>query len=175
MDLKEGILTRRSVRFFDKSRPVTEADINEILTMAMYAPSALNTQPWEFVVVKDKEVAKRIASVHPYYQFVADAPASILVCSNVNKEAVKDFWTVDAALAAQNIMLGCHALGMESCWCSIYPSEDREASFSELFDLPPHIRPLTLLVMGYPTKEPFQPHERFDPAKIHYNRWTSAA
>ena len=69
MFLEAGLLTRRSVRQFEKDREIPQSDIDDILKIAMYAPSARNTQPWEFVVVKDKKMRDKIAEVHPYAKF----------------------------------------------------------------------------------------------------------
>ena len=59
MELMEGLLTRRSVRKY-QDKPIPKEVVEQIVKAGEYAPSAHNTQPWEFVVVKDKEVAKRI-------------------------------------------------------------------------------------------------------------------
>ena len=80
MFLEAGLLTRRSVRQFEKDREIPQSDIDDILKIAMYAPSARNTQPWEFVVVKDKKMRDKIAEVHPYAKFLKDASLAIVVC-----------------------------------------------------------------------------------------------
>lgn len=79
MFLEAGLLTRRSVRQFEKDREIPQSDIDDILKIAMYAPSARNTQPWEFVVVKDKKMRDKIAEVHPYAKFLKDASLAIVV------------------------------------------------------------------------------------------------
>ena len=82
MFLEAGLLTRRSVRQFEKDREIPQSDIDDILKIAMYAPSARNTQPWEFVVVKDKKMRDKIAEVHPYAKFLKDASLAIVVCGD---------------------------------------------------------------------------------------------
>ena len=86
MFLEAGLLTRRSVRQFEKDREIPQSDIDDILKIAMYAPSARNTQPWEFVVVKDKKMRDKIAEVHPYAKFLKDASLAIVVCGDTNQE-----------------------------------------------------------------------------------------
>ena len=69
MNLEDGILTRRSVRSFQKNNRISQKDIDDLLNMAMHAPSARNTQPWEFIVVDEQNLFNKIISVHRYCCF----------------------------------------------------------------------------------------------------------
>lgn len=80
-------------------------------------------------------------------------------------------WMVDCAAATENLLLACHAKKLGSCWCGIYPDKERMENFIRLFNLPPHIKPLSLVVIGYPAAEPRQPEDRFKQQKIHMNSW----
>lgn len=66
MDCQEVILTRCSIRSYLSEQPATPQQINEILMMAMHAPSAMNKRPWAFMVVTNKNLLKRIEQAHPY-------------------------------------------------------------------------------------------------------------
>ena len=79
MDTIEAIHTRRSIREY-QDKPISEELITEILRAAMAAPSARNQQSWEFVVITDPEIRKKIPVVSPFAQMVVDAPLAILVC-----------------------------------------------------------------------------------------------
>lgn len=171
MYLEAGLLTRRSVRQFAKGRSISKDDMNDILKIAMYAPSACNKQPWEFVVVEDEKVRAKIAEIHPYAKFVTDASAAIVVCGNEQEQCDNGFWVVDTSAAIENLLLALHGKGMGGCWCAIYPYAERMKLFQNLLGLPEHIKPNALIVAGYPIKQPTQPQDRFREDKIHYERW----
>lgn len=141
MFLEAGLLTRRSVRQFEKDREIPQSDIDDILKIAMYAPSARNTQPWEFVVVKDKKMRDKIAEVHPYAKFLKDASLAIVVCGDTNQETAPGYWVVDTSIATENLLLACHGRGLGACWCGVYPNEERMNDLKELLKLPDNIKP----------------------------------
>lgn len=171
MFLEAGLLTRRSVRQFEPGRKIPQQDIDDILKIAMYAPSGCNRQPWEFVVVTDDEIKNRIVEIHPHAGFLKDASAAIIVCGDINKQCDEGFWVVDTSAAIQNLLLACHGRGLGACWCAVYPYEDRMKQFQELLALPENVKPNALIVVGYPVKVPAQPKDRFDGGKIHINKW----
>lgn len=171
MFLEAGLLTRRSVRQFEPGREIPQSDIDDILKIAMYAPSGCNRQPWEFVVVTDDEIKNRIVEIHPHAGFLKDASAAIIVCGDINKQCDEGFWVVDTSAAVQNLLLACHGRGLGACWCAIYPYADRMKQFHELLGLPENVKPNALVVVGYPVKVPAQPKDRFDGGKIHINKW----
>ena len=102
---------------------------------------------------------------------VKDAGQAVVVCGNLEEQYDKDYWTVDCAAAAENLLLACHSLGLGACWCGIYPNQERIEAFTRLFDLPAHIKPLALVVIGYPRLEARQPSDRFNETKVHYNKY----
>ncbi len=171
MFLEAGILTRRSVRQFEPGKEIPRHDIDDILKIAMYAPSGCNRQPWEFVVVTDDEIKNRIVDIHPHAGFLEEASAAIIVCGDVNKQCDEGFWVVDTSAAVQNLLLACHGRGLGACWCAIYPYADRMKQFQELLGLPENVKPNALVVVGYPVKVPAQPKDRFDSEKVHINKW----
>ena len=169
MDTLEAIHTRRSVREY-KDKPILEELIIKLLAAAMAAPSARNQQPWEFVVITDKEILGAIPTVNPYAQMASTAPLAILVCGNLQIETSPGYWVVDCAAAVQNLLLGAHALGLGAVWTGTYPNEDRMDGYTDLLNLPEYILPHTLVVIGYPAQQP-PPQDRFNPKRIHYNGW----
>lgn len=171
MFLEAGLLTRRSVRQFEPGKEIPRQDIDDILKIAMYAPSGCNRQPWEFVVVTDDEIKNRIVEIHPHAGFLKDASAAIIVCGDVNKQCDEGFWVVDTSAAVQNLLLACHGRGLGACWCAIYPYADRMKQFQELLGLPENVKPNALVVVGYPVKVPAQPKDRYDSGKVHINKW----
>jgi nitroreductase len=163
------IHTRRSIRkYTDKAVP--DSAIEEILRAAMYAPSAVNRQPWHFIVVSDREMFNRIMEIHPNASFLETASKAILVCGDDKLQHDDGYYVVDCGAATQNLLLAAHMLGIGSCWIGVHPREERKRRFSELFGLPEHVHPFALVSLGYASEEKSTP-ERFRPERIHYNTW----
>jgi nitroreductase len=163
------ILTRRSIRKF-KNTPVCDKDIDDILKAAMAAPSSGNSQPWEFIVIDKRELLDEIPKIHQHAQMVNESPIAILVCADINKEKYKDRWPLDCSSATQNILLAVHSKGLGAVWVGIYPDETKMKYFSDLFNLPSNIKPVSLIPIGYPD-EIKPPSDRFDKNKIHFNKY----
>ena len=171
MFLEAGLLTRRSVRQYEKGRKISKEDMDDLLKIAMYAPSGMNKQPWEFVVVDDEKMKDEIIKLHSHASFLKDASAAIVVCGDLHQHLDDKFWVLDTSAATENLLLAIHGKGLGGCWCAIYPYEDRMKAFQKLLNLPEHIVPNALVVVGYPVKASDQPKDRFKPEKIHYNQW----
>ena len=169
MDTLEAIHTRRSVREY-KNKPIPEEMITKLLAAAMAAPSARNQQPWEFVVITEREVLDQIPTVNPNTQMILQAPCAILVCGNLKSETAPGYWVIDCAAAVQNLLLSAHALGLGAVWTGTYPNEDRIDGYTTLLELPEHVIPHSLVVLGYPVQLPPQ-EQRFNPERIHHNGW----
>ncbi len=163
----DTLLNRRSIRKY-KPDPIPESVVTQLLTAAMYAPSARNRQPWHFILVDDRAVLSEIVSAHPYAAFLAQAPMAVLVCGD--SDFAPDYWPVDCAAATQNLLLAAKSLGLGSCWCGVYPRPERREPLDRLMKLPEHIHVFSLVVLGYPKEELPRP-ERYNPARIHRNTW----
>lgn len=177
MDLYQGILTRRSVRQFTEQK-ISHSDIEEIIKAAQYAPSAHNMQPWEFLVIEDKEKLKNLRNLQRWTSFAQEASCAIIICGNLqeafsrDKDGEKwDYADIDCSLAAQNLMLAAHSKGIGSCFCGCSPMPLVINGISEYFNLPEHIRPIAIIVLGYPQNTPPQPEDRFKKNKIHWELW----
>ncbi|MDR2574530.1 MAG: nitroreductase family protein [Desulfovibrio sp.] len=169
MDVLEALFTRRSIRKYTQ-KPVSDEDITILLKAAMLAPSAHNCRPWHFVVIRDEAVRKALAERHPYAKMAAEAPLVIVVCANLGEEKEPDFWVQDCSAATQNLMLAARGRNLGSVWCGLHPKEDREDIARDVLKLPPNVRALSLVVIGH-SQQPFFEANRFDAAKIHYERW----
>lgn len=178
MDLFEGLLTRRSIRQYDSQKQISKSEIEDILRAASYAPSAHNKQPWHFVVLEDKEILAGFRSVQPWTSFAKNAACVIVVCGDTNeafhREKESEDWNfadVDCALAAQNILLACHAKGLGACFCGAAPMPQIIEGVQKYLNLPENIRPLAIIPIGYPAETPKQPEDRYNPAKVHWGKW----
>lgn len=163
------ILTRRSIRKF-KSKALKTDDIETILKAAMAAPTAGNSQIWEFVVINDRVLLNAIEKFHPYAQMVLQAPIAILVCADINREKYKDRWPLDCAAASENILLAAHSLNLGAVWVGIYPDKQRMNEMVKLLTLPKNIKPVSLIPIGYSDEEKPESN-RYDRDKIHYNKF----
>ncbi|MGI6604993.1 MAG: nitroreductase family protein [bacterium] len=169
MDAIDTILARRSIRKYT-SQPVPDELVESLLKAAMSAPSAHNSQPWHFVVIKDRSILNEITTFHKYAQMLKEAPLAIAVCGEPGLEKAKGRWPSDCAAATQNILLAGHAKGLGTCWIGIYPDEEREANLRKLLQMPDTIVPFSLVAVGYPGEQK-PPANRYNPARIHYDRW----
>lgn len=169
MNVFDAIFTRRSIRKYLPD-PISQEDLDRILGAGMSAPSAGNSQPWRFIVVRDQAARQSIAELHPYAKMAAGAPLSVAVCADTQAEKYPGFWVQDCSAAIQNMLLAARGLGIGSVWTGIYPVQERVAAFAEFFRLPAHIVPLGIVVLGY-ADQPFTEHNRYDGRKVFEEKW----
>ena len=158
MDVFEAIRNRRAVRQF-KPELITDDTIRRILEAARWAPSPFNTQPWEFIIIKDKETLKSISKFARYSGYLQTVPMAIAVV--VPPVSGKFSWIEGigetkfaAAMAVQNMMLAAKELGIGTCWVSI----DRD-KVGEILKVPKTHFVLTVIPIGYPETTPPQHDE----------------
>ena len=174
MELMEGLLSRRSVRKY-QDKAISKDVLEQIIKAGQYAPSAHNTQPWEFLVVEDKEALKHFRVMQRSALFAENAAAVIIVCGreDLSYSREKEHWSyidIDCSSATENILLAAHALGLGACWCGISPMTGPISAVKEYFKLPDNVKPFSIVVLGYPADEPKQP-ERYNPERIHWEKW----
>ncbi len=166
----DNIATRTSIRDYE-ARPVEKEKIEKMLRAAMAAPTAMNKQPWHFVVVDQRNVLDALAGANPYAKMLKKAPLAIVVCGNTDKMIEgggRDFWIQDASAATENLLLAAHAMGLGAVWTGAYPSEERCISISKVLSLSDNLIPLNMIVVGYPAEHP-QPKQKFKEENISYN------
>ncbi|MFO8234301.1 MAG: nitroreductase family protein [Bacteroidales bacterium] len=169
MELYDGLLTRRSIRKYTRES-VSKEIVEKIVKAGMYAPSAVNCQPWHYVIVDDRSVLEKIMEVHPYSRMLSEAQYAILVLGDEKLEHAPGYWVVDCAAATQNILLAAHSFGLGAVWLGLHPREHRKEAISKLFNLPGHILPFSIVSLGYPAEKP-EPKNRYKQERIHYNKW----
>lgn len=147
MEVLEAIRTRRSIRNYER-RPVPEESVRKILEAGRWAPSANNSQPWNFIVLRDEGVRREVARAATYGKFLADAPLGIVV---VIDPAASTHPVEDGAIATQNMILAAHALGLGTCWIGSYGSTHEER-VKEILDIPKDKRLLSILSVGFPAE-----------------------
>lgn len=162
----EAIMNRTSIRVY-QDRDVNDDKIDILMKAAMAAPSGKNTQPWEFVVVKDRETLDFMAEGLPYAKMLKNTRQAIVVCG----DSIKSFyWYLDCSTAAQNILIAAQSLGLGAVWTAAYPYEERMAVVKEAIKLPDNILPLCVIPFGYP-EAPQGPKKKYKPSKVHRDRF----
>lgn len=172
----ENIMTRTSIRAYE-AKPVEAEKLNQLLRAGMAAPSALNKQPWDFIVVQRPELLKELADSVPNMAMAAKAPLAIVVCGNMQKTMEGEasaFWIQDCSAAAENILLAAHALGLGAVWTSVMPNAQRAQVVKTVLDLPSYIVPLCVIPVGYPAESP-SPKDKWKPENVHYDGWENEA
>ena len=176
VDLLEALSGRRSVREYT-TQTVDEASLRKLIVAATLAPSAMNRQPWAFVVVRDQELLQTLsqeakhhmlrsmmteASADPHaahlqemlkdpqFQIFHHAPVLIVICGT----AAGPWIAEDCAMAAQNLMLAAHAAGLGSCWIGFAQSYLNTPLGKQHLGLPPSWVPVAPIIVGHPKAMP---------------------
>ena len=147
--MDDPVLSRRSIRAYT-TEPVTDELVERLLRAAMAAPSAGNQQPWQFVVVRERETLHAVTVFHPYAAMLDQAPLAILVCGDTRLEKWPDFWPQDCAAATENLLIEAQALGLGAVWLGVYPLVERVDGMRALLGLPAHVTPFALVPVGWP-------------------------
>ena len=160
------IFERISIRKYE-SRPVEEEKIRQILKAAMAAPSAGNQQPWEFYMVRDPEMIRKLADTTPYSKSAAGAPVVIVPCYRTNGLWAPMYDTIDLSIATENMLLEITSLGLGAVWMGIAPIEDRILAVDRILGLGEDLHSFALVPVGYPAESRPQ-QDRFQEERIHW-------
>ncbi|MDD6023749.1 MAG: nitroreductase family protein [Oscillospiraceae bacterium] len=148
-------MTRRSVRtYLDKEIP--DDVVKTILHAGMAGPSCTNARDWSFLVTRDPEILSKMADGNggPAAP-LRRARLGIMVLGDLERafKPAPDYWIIDGAIAAQNMILAAHGLGVGSVWLGTYPQMERVNRQRELFGLPETVIPHSIIAFGYPDVE----------------------
>ncbi len=147
MDTLEAIRTRRSIRRFTPA-PIPRGDLETIVDAGRLAATGSNRQPWDFIVVTDRQT---IAQFKEAGAWIAEAPAVIAVFLDPQSR----WWVEDGAAAIENMMVAGTALGYGSCWVE-GNALPREGEYKQLLGVPAGKRILALVPFGIPAESPVQ-------------------
>lgn len=168
----DNILTRTSIRQYT-DEALTETQVENLLRAGMAAPSAMNKQPWRFVVVQDKDQLANIASGIGPAKAAAQAAALIVVCGDMTQAIEgdgRDFWVQDCSAVMENILLAAHAMKLGAVWLGGYPIEERCDALKTALGMPDDIVPLGMIAVGHPAESP-APKDKWKPENVHYDKW----
>ena len=176
------IMSRTSIRSFTGD-PVSKEQLETILKAGMAAPTAMNGQPWRFVVVTDKDKIAEVFASGFRGEMFTKAGAVIVVCGQTTQmrnpvgqpdapeeEQPNMFWYEDCSAAAENVLLAAHALGLGAVWTAGYPAEERIAPIAAALGIPENVKPLCIIPVGVPAENP-EPKDKWKPENIHWEQW----
>lgn len=154
MELIDAILGRRSIRKY-KDIDVEDDKIRKILEAAIWAPSSGNTQTWRFYVVRNEKIKREISAAALNQRHIREAPVVIVVGYDIQEmysayreRGVNLYAIQDSAAATQNLLLRAYDLGLGTCWVGAFD----EKEVSDILNIPPHIRPVAIVTVGYPAE-----------------------
>ena len=168
----ENLMTRVSVREFSGEK-ISAEQIDTLLRAAMAAPSALNKQPWAFVVVTDEKIIAQLGEALPSSRCSNHPACAFIPCGDLSKTIEGDlaaFWINDVSAATENLLLAAHAMGLGAVWTGLHPDMNRVTMVQQLLGLPEHIIPLCVVPVGVPAEQPAV-KDKYKPENIHYNGW----
>jgi len=150
MDALEALRTRRSVRSYS-DEPIRKDVIEDIVDCGRLAATAINIQPWEFVVVTDKSKLEELADATDYGGFIADAAACVVILCKDTK-----YYLEDGSAATQNVLVAARALGVGSCWVA----GDKKAygdAVPKMLSCPDDMKLVSMVPLGYSDASPEKP------------------
>jgi nitroreductase len=164
MDALEALCTRRSVRRF-KPDPLERSEIEKIVDAGRLAATANNFQPWEFVVVTEEVMRRKLAGITDYGKFIAQAPVCIVTFCKDTK-----YFLEDGSAATQNMLVAARALNLGSCWVA----GDKKGYAEEIRDLlgvPKGYKLISLIALGHPAEFPSGAGKRPLKEILHWERY----
>jgi nitroreductase len=165
MEFEKVLENRRSIRKFS-DRDVPDELIKSLIDCALMAPSSMNGQPWNFIIVRDAETKRRLTETKNKYcppdkkdysaDFLNEAPLLILTC--VDRARAFDRGIENGVLATANLLLAAANYGLTSVYMSAYTPGVPEVAdeIRSILNIPPDIDPITLVPIGYPGGTPEQ-------------------
>lgn len=174
MDAIQTILRRTSVRQYS-DRELSDQEVHTILEAGMAGPSCVNARDWSFIVVRNPETLAKMADANGRpAEPLRRAKLGILLCGDLERAFARapEYWVIDGAIAAQNMVLAAQAMGIGSVWLGTWPQMDRVERQAALFHLPETQIPHSIIAFGYPAEDlPEKTKPDFEADRVHYEKW----
>ena len=167
MNFMNIIKGRRSIRSF-QDKEIPEEHLRTIMEAGIWAPSGSNIQPWEFILINDSTLIKKVKLLSPGLYGVPKAIVILCVNKKRSEKAGRlgeSLAIMDISMAAQNMMLAAYSLGIGSCPIASF----NKKALKELLDIPEHVDPVLMISLGYPTEWPIPPSRRPLEEVVHLN------
>ena len=148
MDVLKVIYERKSVRKY-LSKPVEEEKLNKILEAARLSPSAKNMQEWKFIIVKNKDIIKKLVPACKNQTFIADAPIVIVACgtnTDYTMTCGHKAYIIDVSIAFSYMILEAYNQGLGTCWLGAFYQDE----VKKILNIPDNINVVAITPLGYP-------------------------
>lgn len=162
--LKE-IAIRRSIRNFNQ-KAIEKEKLLELVKAGMQAPSAGNQQPWEFIIITNKEVLDKLSNAARGAKPLLEATAAIVVLGKSQNLKYPDFAQQDLAACTQNILLEAVNQNIGAVWIGIAPIQERINYVKNILELNDTVYPFSIIALGYSDDNLYVFIDRFDDKKI---------
>ncbi len=162
------IKARRSTRKFT-DQLLSPEQVEAVLKAGLMSPSSKRSTPWQFVVVEDKEMLKKLAACKPgSAKFLEDCAIAIVVLANVMES---EAWIEDASIASIMMQLQAEDLGLGSCWCQIRGRQTEDDTESAQYvrnqlNIPYQLEVLSIIGIGYKAQE----NKPFDESRLKWEK-----
>lgn len=163
---------RKSVRHFAEYA-ITKDELTTLVKAGMAAPTAVNKQPWQFLVIDDRAIIEKIAETNRNKPHYLASSALIVVCGDTLRTLeglAQEYWVQDCSAATQNILLAAESMGLGALWTGIYPFMDKVDITKAALGLPENVIPLCIIAVGKPTGEDKE-KDKWKPELMHWNMW----
>ncbi len=165
---------RRSIRRF-LAKPIEDEKIEMLIEAALRAPSSRGLNPWEFIVVTERDLLEKLSSAKTHgSEFLKNAPLGIVICADEDR---CDIWVEDCSIASTFIFLASESMGLGGCWIQIRERMHNEtktskAYVSEVLDIPSRLKVESIIAVGYPDEEkPPHKKEELQYEKVYLNQY----
>jgi nitroreductase len=166
-EILDIIFSRRSIRQFTLE-PVDRETLILLLKAAMAAPTACNSQPWEFIAVTEPEILDLIRSKFLFARY--NAPAAIVVCGNADiahSTEGRKSWVQDCSAATENILIAATGMGLGAVWIGVYPYPSKIKPVVDSLGIPENVTPLSMVLVGHPAEKK-EPRTQYDEHKVYW-------
>ena len=166
-DFLDVFYRRRSIRKFTEES-VSREDLINLLKAGMSGPSGMNAQPWEFVVITEKDILTKFRKNLMFAKMTAPAVICVLGSKRMQTNRAGDkFWVQDCSAATENILLAATAMGLGAVWIGIHPVHLFERQVKSILNLPAGVTPLNLIMVGHPAEEK-ESRTQYDAKRVHW-------
>jgi nitroreductase len=165
MDAIKAITTRKVLRAFAPD-PVELEKLQQVIDAGRHAMSARNLQPWQFVLIRNRDKLRELGALCPTGRFISDAPAAIAVIKDTSNTRWAD---IDCAQAVQNMANAAWSLGLGTCWVGNFDG----AKIAQILGAPAPWAIFTILAFGYPNPANPPQSRPLKPVMevVHYEQW----
>jgi nitroreductase len=166
-EIIDTILSRRSIRHFT-AEPLDHETLILLLKAAMSAPTACNSQPWEFIVVTEADMLSLLREKFLFARY--NAPTAIVVCGNIgiaHNSAGREHWIQDCSAATENILIAAAGMGLGAVWIGVYPYPSKIKPVKDALGIPEDVTPLSMIYVGHPA-ETKEPRTQYDEHRVYW-------